>query len=67
MATYTFDYRVDGEILHTAAHEFADDCCAIGMAERMAQRYEIEIWQYERLVAHVEMGGRGIDLRYARF
>ena len=56
MATYTFDYRVDGEILHTATHEFSDDYCAIDMAERLAHRYEIEIWRYERLVAHVEMG-----------
>ena len=65
MTTYTFDYRVNGEILHTATHEFPDDCCAIDMAERLANRYEIEIWRYERLVAHVETGGRGIDPRYA--
>jgi hypothetical protein len=36
MATYTFDYRADGEILHTATHEFSDD---------LAHRYESEIWQ----------------------
>jgi hypothetical protein len=28
------------------------------------REYESEIWRYERLMAHVEMGGRGIDLRY---
>ena len=53
-----------GGILHTAEHEFADDCCAIDMAERLAQRYEIKIWRYERLVANVEMGGSKIfDMR----
>jgi len=51
--TYTFDYRVNDEILFTAKHEFADDLDALHMARRLGERCEIEIWRHERLVARV--------------
>jgi hypothetical protein len=57
--TYTFDYRLDGEILYTAQHAFRDDLGAMEMARRLAEKYEVEIWLHERLLAHVNKGGVG--------
>ena len=60
---YTFEYRLDGQVLHTATHEFAEDLDALDTAERLAGPYEIEVRRTDRFVARIKVGNESLNVR----
>ena len=66
LLTYTFGYLLDGETVHAAKHEFADDLDALDAAEQLAEEFEIEVWQNNRFVARVNKGRRSLNTKDAR-
>ena len=62
LLTYTFAYRLNGETIYTAKHEFTDDLEALEAAEQLAKEFEIEIVHVDRFVARVNNGRRSPNL-----
>jgi hypothetical protein len=67
LPTYTFAYRLSGETIYTAKHEFTDDLEALGTAEQLAKEFEIEIVHVDRFVARVNKVRRSLNVGDARW
>jgi hypothetical protein len=58
---YTFNYRLNDQLIYSSDHEFADDLEALDVAQRLSKDFEIEVTSGARFVARVKLGNRVLD------
>jgi len=62
MSHYELRFISRGEAIWTTQEIFRDDLVALDAARRLAVRHDVQVWQGVKLVAHVRVGDKPLNI-----